>query len=363
MGFALPGSGTMSLPSEFMLTDVRCFAGEQRARLRPITLLVGENSTGKTTFLGCYSVLHRLFDWFRLRDSDPDFNSEPFLMGSFRDIVRRRRSPKDRIHSFRIGVTVGSSENGHGQSNSINVTFSESGSQPYISNIRYMFTPSNFLELIFEEDQKLIVKTKTGTITTDVVRGSLGFIFLTLSDLGRTLINNYNDQAPNLHEIVSAVDNFRNSPFAKFPDIVTLAPLRTKPKRTYDPIKEIISPDGEHVPMLMMRLDRTGDERWKPLHRSLSDFGQESGMFSDIRVRRLGKQMSDPFQLQVEARSGTPANIMDVGYGVSQSLPILVDINSHTRLAILAPAARSTPAPPRAGGTGDGVCRVCPGER
>ena len=52
-------------------------------------------------------------------------------------------------------------------------------------------------------------------------------------------------------------------------------------------------------------------------------------MFSDINVRRLGKQMSDPFQLQVKARSQTPANIMDVGYGVSQSLPILVDIHSH----------------------------------
>ncbi len=40
--------------------------------------------------------------------------------------------------------------------------------------------------------------------------------------------------------------------------------------------------------------------------------------------------MSDPFQLQVKARSRIPANIMDVGYGVSQSLPILVDIHSHT---------------------------------
>ena len=52
-------------------------------------------------------------------------------------------------------------------------------------------------------------------------------------------------------------------------------------------------------------------------------------MFSDIRVRRHGKQISDPFQLQVKTRSSTPANIMDVGYGVSQSLPILVDIYSH----------------------------------
>ena len=36
--------------------------------------------------------------------------------------------------------------------------------------------------------------------------------------------------------------------------------------------------------------------------------------------------MSDPFQLQVKVRSGPHANLMDVGYGVSQSLPILVDV-------------------------------------
>ena len=50
------------------------------------------------------------------------------------------------------------------------------------------------------------------------------------------------------------------------------------------------------------------------------------GLFSDIKVKRHGKQMSDPFQLQVKVRSGSHANIKDVGYGISQSLPILVDV-------------------------------------
>ena len=40
--------------------------------------------------------------------------------------------------------------------------------------------------------------------------------------------------------------------------------------------------------------------------------------------------MSDPFQLQVKVRAGSRANIMDVGYGVSQSLPILVDVHNQT---------------------------------
>ena len=78
--------------------------------------------------------------------------------------------------------------------------------------------------------------------------------------------------------------------------------------------------------MLMMRLAHTSTSRWKSLHDHLVKFGQDSGLLTDIKVKRHGKQMNDPFQLQVKVRSGSHANIMDVGYGVSQSLPILVDV-------------------------------------
>ena len=78
--------------------------------------------------------------------------------------------------------------------------------------------------------------------------------------------------------------------------------------------------------MLMMRLDRTDTRQWKSLHDDLVKFGREAGLFADIKVKRHGRQMSDPFQLQVKVRSGSHANLMDVGYGVSQSLPILVDV-------------------------------------
>ena len=78
--------------------------------------------------------------------------------------------------------------------------------------------------------------------------------------------------------------------------------------------------------MLMMRLDRTEREEWDELHNRLMTFGRESGLFSDIKVKRHGRRMSDPFQIQVKVRSSSHANIVDVGYGVSQSLPILVDV-------------------------------------
>ena len=108
--------------------------------------------------------------------------------------------------------------------------------------------------------------------------------------------------------------------------MIPVAPLRSKPKRTYDPIRDSASPDGEHVPMLMMRLDRTDKPHWTSLHDDLVRFGRASGLFSNIKVKRHGRQMSDPFQLQIKVRTGPHANIMDVGYGISQSLPILVDL-------------------------------------
>lgn len=110
------------------------------------------------------------------------------------------------------------------------------------------------------------------------------------------------------------------------PDLIPVAPLRSKPQRTYNPVRETASPEGQHIPMLMTRLDRKDKGQWNTLHDGLVTFGRESGLFTDVKVKGHGGQMSDPFQLQVKVRSGPHANIMDVGYGVSQSLPILVDV-------------------------------------
>ena len=44
---------------QITLSDFRCFRERQTARLAPLTLLVGENSTGKTSFL---ALIHALWD-------------------------------------------------------------------------------------------------------------------------------------------------------------------------------------------------------------------------------------------------------------------------------------------------------------
>lgn len=67
------------------------------------------------------------------------------------------------------------------------------------------------------------------------------------------------------------------------------------------------------------------NRRSEQLRDAISQFGLESGMFKRIDVKRLGKSPLDPFQLQV-AGHGPAVNLVDVGYGVSQALPVVVEI-------------------------------------
>ena len=136
---------------ELILQDVRCFQDEQRGRLRPITLLVGENSTGKTTFLGCYRVLHRMFSMRGLGEF-LDFNEEPFAMGSFRDVVRSRRGRSGRIEEFKIGFLMVKGSDDPMSPYEMSFTFRERGSEPVVSSLRFQFDPDAFLEMRSSDD-------------------------------------------------------------------------------------------------------------------------------------------------------------------------------------------------------------------
>ena len=84
--------------TQFTMEEVRCFAERQTLEIRPLTFLVGENSTGKTTALACFQVLANV-----LRGEGVDFNADPYSMGIFKDIVRNSR-PKAK--TFKLGFTT-----------------------------------------------------------------------------------------------------------------------------------------------------------------------------------------------------------------------------------------------------------------
>ena len=84
-----------------ILEDFRCFAGRHEVPLRPLTLLVGENSTGKTSFLAAVRAIFLLW-----REGKADFNYAPFQLGTFNEIANFRGGKSGRGAAFHLGFST-----------------------------------------------------------------------------------------------------------------------------------------------------------------------------------------------------------------------------------------------------------------
>ena len=345
--------------SEVSLSNIRCFADEQRVPIRPITLLVGENSAGKTTFLGAYSMFHRLAMGASGSEATQaaTFNAPPFHMGAFRDIVRSRSGGRGGASQFKLGGAVPFNLcDGSNDTIRVVYTFRESGPEPFVSEASLSFAGGERVDIVRKNNpnnpdnlpQEVQVVARDIRVNRWITSGHMMPVSEILSALtqaegmGREwtamigFADGIGEKSPVLRDIL--LRNFRASKndaeewgaFVRVRSllesrVVAFAPARAEPKRTYDPEAVAFSPSGGHIPMLMAELSRANKKAWEWLRARLVEFGRESGLFADFRVKGLGHQPNDPFQIQVKA-AGKVSNIVDVGHGVSQIFPLLVQI-------------------------------------
>ena len=121
------------------------------------------------------------------------------------------------------------------------------------------------------------------------------------------------------------------------------APTRANPQRTYDPGAKPPDPEGRHIPMVLA----VSSDALPDFREHMEKFGKASGLYSKVSVRKLGSEGSDPFQIEVELPGGNgPRNLIDVGYGVSQAIPIIagaVSTDPGTTLLIQQPEVHLHP--------------------
>ena len=84
-----------------ILENFRCFGARQVARLAPLTLLVGENSTGKTSFL---ALIRALWD-VAGGSAVPVFSAGLYPLGSFSDIIHERGTKGKQTRFFEAGIS------------------------------------------------------------------------------------------------------------------------------------------------------------------------------------------------------------------------------------------------------------------
>jgi len=324
---------------ELILEDVRCFHERQCVPLRPLTLLVGENSSGKSTVLSLVRVAHDLCRG----EQQVDFNEEPFALGSYDQIACLRGGRGGLAKSFTIGggLAIGRPTSRAASDDQREVTvegrFIRSGAQPVLSSL-LVHAREYRMEVHYRPDLRLdhlalAFPSGSARLPADVLRYPvaarvphiMSFLPLMLSsELLRSKKEQVDGTLPQDHEL----DAFRKLALrieaATKARPYAFAPIRTRPRRTYDPLSEEPAPEGSHVPMLLARHQSSSSTEWEGLRASLCSFGQASSLFRDVDVRRLGTKPSDPFQVIIRI-IGPAFNLVDVGYGVSQILPIIVD--------------------------------------
>lgn len=308
------------------IEHVRCFAAAQSIPIRPLTLLVGENSSGKSTFLAVASALFER-DRFPLR---PSFNEPPFNLGNFETIATYKGGKYGRDESFTIGFSFGTE--GEQYFREIKGTYVRDQGKPALSRLH---AKSSLGSIDIEvTDHKI-----SGNVTIQSTKGTTNIGIQDVSDVpeGLTSILLTNNLTTLLlmftlqnrkeveSDLVPGLLKLSESLLRPFAQSFALAPIRTRPKRTYDELSEDYSPEGDHVPKLLARLlnEEPRSEPARRVREAILKFGKESGLFRNVEVKKLGKGSDDPFQVQIGV-GGPKVNMIDVGYGVSQSLPVVV---------------------------------------
>jgi len=102
-------------------------------------------------------------------------------------------------------------------------------------------------------------------------------------------------------------------------ELTWIAPIRTRPQRIYDGLSRGYSAEGTHTPFVLKQHLKS-----KQFVEKLKEFGATSGLFEVVGTHTFGKGARNPFEVLIQLK-GEQFNIENVGYGVSQVMPLIVE--------------------------------------
>lgn len=106
---------------------------------------------------------------------------------------------------------------------------------------------------------------------------------------------------------------------------LTHGPMRAKTRRLHHGSKTHFSSTGEHTPYMLRDVLSESPE----LAESINEFGRVSGLFDEIVVSTIKTKVKDkPFVLQVR-KADKYFHVDELGFGVGQVLPIITDISFY----------------------------------
>lgn len=314
---------------------------EASIALEDVNFCVGENSSGKTSLLSAINLLSSSRFWF-----EQSFEGSEVSISHFEDFVSVtsvdktyfrmgvadtiERNPGSEQHKGRAFLFTYADHEGVPKLRSFTTNYRDSSITLYFSEVavRYRILKLDSSTLTSRDKHHLLFKHWAALQDDRSLRGTK-----IVKDEGVT-----KGYVPPLYALITAVregfstiakDGKRVIAGIPFPgplfgdDAAWIAPIRTKPRRTYDEAKRDFSPEGTHVPYLLKRM-LSGGKGSDKFVAFLRRFGKESGLFKQINIHKFGNSPTSPFEIEVILDS-KPLNINNVGYGVAQGLPVIVE--------------------------------------
>lgn len=312
--------------------------------LKRVNFLVGENSTGKSSLLALVHLLCSPGFWF-----SQSFNLPDWEFGGFRDILSATAQEKTQ---FSIGLFA-STEDAKTRAERIAcylLSYEERQGLPSLAFLawlngrklfvmraiqgkrrRYGFRiadapeeavrmePSALFDFLSQERARKQEELQAvpGSIPSQAGSLALPAVVWMLQALSA-------GQKPEQTEMVFPLPLLTH-------DLVWFAPIRTRPRRTYDGYGGPFSPEGEHTPYLLRK--KLSGSRSDAFRKAIEAFGRESALFDTVLVNPLAEDAAAPFELLVELAFKCPLRINSVGYGVSQVLPLVAEMLARPKRA------------------------------
>jgi len=303
-----------------------------------VNFFVGENSTGKTSVLSAIEILSDNKFFYT-----GELSSEYCDLSVFEDVATKNSGRKEfSLGYFRYAYI----KTKFGFPEAVAFHFKNDNGFARISKIQYL--ANGFLVRATFSNERVTVSVNHAVLPSqrpfealkEMMWGRIASLIG--EDVGRFIYSHKN--LPLHSPIITAMNvlgiekikKSEDDPDARirvnaslFPDLNWGAPIRAKPEPVNARLTRIYSPEGGHIPSVIRQAygKQNDPELEERVSSHVKKFGKESHLFSNLSVKEYGTDHSGPFEVRV-GFDNNDHKLSNVGYGVSQALPVLIDIAS-----------------------------------
>ncbi len=318
--------------TKLRIKNFKCLQDTQVLEIRPLTILVGPNSSGKSAVLKMLLMLRQTLD-----SPDPNSplttNGNLIRGGTYPDFIFDGENKRD----LEITLTFENPDRLKKKPDSL---------QELSLTITYTYNPRNAQIKLKKSDIRTNKATQVIKLAPSGRKYAVEITYTEKGKIQHCNLDKYTIRPIKFFDFVirtksqkpakELMETLAKSETFLFRYILTqellnvfyLGPLRDYPKRAYFPSGEApqdVGIRGERA-VDVLWFSEQKDQKIKKLTGRMQKWFQKFGFSKDIRLERLSKGSSPIYQVVITDRNTDfKANISDVGFGVSQTLPIIVE--------------------------------------